>query len=291
MALESNIFNTALVFEGGSMRAAYTCAVVVKLLEEELYFNDVYGVSAGSSNTVNYLSRDAQRAHNSFTTFLANPKVGDWKTMLMHKGMFNAHYIYQEACYEEGLRVDFDTIQENPANVTIVSMDRDTGEDLYFTREGIHTLDDLMVRVRASSTIPVFMPPPRVGKHVCYDGGFARGGGLPLEKVLEDGFEKIVVIRTRPREYTRKPGSPSLEKFLWRRPAMRQAAATRQTKYNEMLKLLAQLEEDGRAWVFYPEELTLSGTERDVELLEQNYQAGYAQITRQLPSLKQFLGI
>ena len=50
------------LFEGGSMRAAYTCAVAAELLEQGVYFDNVYGVSAGSSNTVNYVSRDIDRA-------------------------------------------------------------------------------------------------------------------------------------------------------------------------------------------------------------------------------------
>ena len=41
--LESNVFKTALLFEGGSMRAAYTCAVAAELLEQGIYFdNDAY---------------------------------------------------------------------------------------------------------------------------------------------------------------------------------------------------------------------------------------------------------
>ena len=48
--LESNVFKTALLFEGGSMRGAYTCAVTAYLLEQGVYFDNVYGVSSGSSN-------------------------------------------------------------------------------------------------------------------------------------------------------------------------------------------------------------------------------------------------
>ncbi len=56
--MQNNIFDTALIFEGGGMRASYTAGVVNTLLENELYFDFVAGISAGASHSVNYLSRD-----------------------------------------------------------------------------------------------------------------------------------------------------------------------------------------------------------------------------------------
>ena len=57
--------DVALIFEGGGMRASYTAGAVVTLLENNLNFGDVYGISAGSSHTVNYVSRDTVRTKMS----------------------------------------------------------------------------------------------------------------------------------------------------------------------------------------------------------------------------------
>lgn len=288
--LESNVFKTALFFEGGSLRAAYTSAVAVWLLEQGVYFDKVYGVSAGSSNTVNYLSRDISRTRESFTSFIEDPNVGDVKTMLQHKGMFNARYIYQEAGLPEGvLPFDFETFQENPADCCIVSIDQDTGEDLFFTKKDMPTLQDVMVCVRASSTLPAFMPPPKIHGRVCYDGGFAVGGGLPLKKIEADGYERVFVVRTRKRGYRKTDSSDWAKAFFWQRPMMREAMLTRSQRYNEACDLLDQWEKDGRAKVFYCDDLTLKGTERDVELLTSNYDAGYAQIQRDGADVLRFI--
>ena len=59
--LDINIPDVALVIEGGGMRASYTAGVIVTLLERGLHFGHIYGISAGSSHTVNYVSRDAAR--------------------------------------------------------------------------------------------------------------------------------------------------------------------------------------------------------------------------------------
>ena len=272
------------------MRAAYTCAVAAELLDQGIYFDNVYGVSAGSSNTVNYVSRDIERTVNSFTEFVRMQNIGDWKTFVQHKGFWNAHYIYQEAGLPDGpMPFDIDTFNASPAKATIFSFERDTGRDLYFRKDEMTTTEDLMLRVRASSTVPVFMPPPQVNGKYCYDGGFAVGGGLPLELIRNDGFDRVFVVRTRQRGY-RKTGDNSWAKaFFARRPFMRDAVLTRNTRYNAACDLLDQWEREGRAYVFYCDELTLSGTERDYDELRRNYESGRAQIRREWGKLMEFL--
>ena len=41
--------------------------------------------------------------------------------------------------------------------------------------------------------------------------------------------------------------------------------------------------------MFYCDDLTVAGQERDVELLQANYDAGYAQIQRDFPALMRFI--
>lgn len=289
-SLKSNVLRTALMFEGGSMRAAYTSAVATYLLEQGVYFDSVYGISAGSSNTVNYLSRDIDRTACSFTTFIQEPEVGDWKTFLQHKGLFNAHYIYQEAGRPDGvIPFDFETFAANPARCCVASFDRDTGEDLYFTKADMPTLEAMMVRVRASSTLPIFMPPPRVGDRICYDGGFAWGGGLPLTRLEHDGVDRVVVVRTRKRGYRKHDAYSWAKAFFWRHPKMRDAVLTRSARYNVACEMLDEWERQGKAYVFYCDDLTLSGTERDLESLQRNFDAGYAQIQRDFGKMMAFV--
>ena len=64
---------------------------------------------------------------------------------------------------------------------------------------------------------------------------------------------------------------------------------SRWIRYNESCDLLDQWEREGRAYVFYCDDLTGAGQERDVELLQANYDAGYAQIQRDFPALMRFI--
>lgn len=290
--MESNVFDTALIFEGGGMRAAYTSAVLVALLEEGIFFDNVYGVSAGSSCTVNYISRDIPRARDSFTNIVNYPGFGGMKYFLTHRGWFNAHNIYQRMGLPDGpLPFNMDAFLANPAKATICATDRDTGATRYWTKDDMSTLEDVMACVRTSSTLPIAMPPLRIDGRCYYDGGLGEGNGLLIPKAKADGFERFFIVRTRPKGF-RKPvkPSPTVRRFFWRRPAMQHALDAWGPGYNKMCDEAERLEEEGRAFVVYAENMTAENSTVDLELLNQNYEAGYAQAQRDMPKWKAFLG-
>ena len=207
--LKSNVFDTALIFEGGGMRASYTSAIVAALLHEGIFFDHVYGVSAGASNTVNYVSRDAQRARKSFTEIVTYPQFGGLRYLLTHRGWFYAENIYQKMGLPEGvLPFDMETFQANPAKVTICATERDTGATRYWTKDDMRSLEDVMKCVQTSSTLPIVMPPLTIQGKCYYDGGLGEGNGLLIPKAKADGFERFFIVRTRPKGF-RKPEVPS----------------------------------------------------------------------------------
>lgn len=290
--MESNIFDTALIFEGGGMRASYTAAVVNALLENELYFDNVYGISAGSSHTVNYLSRDQQRTRDSFVESVTFPDFGGVDTLLQHKGYFNAKYIYEEACKPgERLPFRFNDFMDNPAKATIAAMRRDTGETVFWTRDDMTTLESMMVRVRASSTLPFFMTPPQIDGYYYYDGGLGEGGGIILDKAIRDGFDRFLIIRSRPRGYRKKEAKSALAMLYPRRPYLRQAMNTRGQRYNDVCDEIDELEREGRAYVFYSRDITATSATTDHPKLAANYAAGEKQIAEEMPAILDFLGM
>ena len=91
------IDDTALVFEGGGMRNAYTAALVSRLIAEGINFPHISGVSAGSSHLCNFTSRDAIRSHATFVDLVEDPEFGGLKHFRKGHGYFNAEYIYQRS--------------------------------------------------------------------------------------------------------------------------------------------------------------------------------------------------
>ena len=114
--LVSNVTDTALVFEGGGMRNAYTAAVVSELLAEGLFFDHVSGISAGSSHVCNYVSRDAARSYATFVDIVDDPEFGGLAHFRKGEGLFNAEYIYERIARPEGaMPFDIATFVDNPA--------------------------------------------------------------------------------------------------------------------------------------------------------------------------------
>jgi predicted patatin/cPLA2 family phospholipase len=290
--LESNIFDTALIFEGGGMRASYTAGTVVTLLENGLYFNNVYGVSAGSSHTVNYLSRDIPRTKKSFVDLVQDHHYAGLGHFFLHEGWFNSYYCYQKVAKPDGaLPYDIDTFCANPAHACIEGFQADTGKTVYWTEKDMRTTEDLMARVRASSSMPFFMPETIIDGVSYYDGGLGEDAGLMLPKAKQDGFKRFFVVLTRPKGYRKTPPDHQrLMKFYYfRRPAVYEALVNRWHIYNDILDELEQLERDGKAFLVYPENMKVYNMEGDFKLLQQSYEDGYAQAQRELESWKEFL--
>lgn len=294
---ERHVPDTVLMFEGGGMRASYTAGMVSLLMENNITFDYVCGISAGASHTVNYLSKDIQRTRTSFVDLSLNPHFGGLKTFIQGKGLFSAHWIYEEAGLPGGdLPFDFETYCNNPAQCAIQAFDRDTGETVVWHKEDMATLEDLMVRVRASSTLPLVMPPVTIGDHVYYDGGLGYGGGIPLQLALDSGCSRIFAIMTRPKGY-RKPwphigkGAHLVADKYFNHPHVREALLSRNQRYNAELGKLEELAKTGKVYIVYSDNMAVSNSTTDIKRLRASYFDGYAQAQRDFPKWCEWLGI
>lgn len=294
LGLTSNVADVALIFEGGGMRASLTSAVVVELLRAGIYLDYVVGISAGSSNTANYLARDAARARKSFVDFAADPQFGDFRTWMRGQGLFNAEYIYQHTSGpHQALPYDFDTFTRNPAQMRIGAFRVDDGEQVWFTKDDTPELKDLMVRVQASSTMPVLMPPVTIGEHTYVDGALGPSGGIGLDVAKRDGFSRFLFVLTQPREYVKKqerfPGV--YQRYFRKHPAVADALIGRAERYNATRAEIFELERVGKALVFAPKMMPLTNGERSVPKLAAAHSLGLAQAAAELPVWREWLGL
>lgn len=292
--LTSNVTDVALIFEGGGMRVSCTAAVVVALLKARIHIDWVAGISAGSSNTANYLSRDKTRARRAFVEFAADPSFGDLRTFLRGQGMFNSQYIYRESGLPgQALPFDYETFENNPASMNLGVFEADTGRAFYWTRETIKSIDDLMVRVQSSSTLPFFMPLVRIGEHTYVDGALGPTGGIALDAARAAGFTKFLVVLTRPREYVKPPMriSRPMRQYFRKYPAIIDALAARAANYNRTREELLELERQDAATVFFPSGYTVGQGERNVARLARSFDEGAAQVAAELPAWREWLGL
>lgn len=296
--LAVNIPDVALIVEGGGMRASYTAGAMVTLLQRGLNFPKVYGISAGSSHSVNYLSRDIPRTKASFVDLVDDPDFGGVGSLLSGRGYFNAAHLYEGIAEEllgtdEVMALDWETFRANPADLHIEAIDWDTGETVVWTKADMPTPRAMGLRVRASSTMPLFMPPTEIDGRTYMDGGMGTSWGICLEAARRDGFERFFIVRTRPRGYRKKPlgaAAAAAMKLAFRKhPVIAERTIARWQPYNELCDEVERLERAGAAYVFYPEAMEVSNKETDRAKLEASFLRGLAQAQREADAWEEFL--
>ena len=293
ITLKNNVHDCALVFEGGGYRAAYTAGMANVLLEQDIYFDEVVGISAGASHAVDYLSRDQSRIHRSFIDLADKREAGGIWSFLHGHGFFNATYDYQ-GCVDDGyMPFDWDSFIENPAHIRIQAFERDTGRTVPFTRESMQTLERMMMCVRASSSLPGMMRPISINGQVMLDGGLGIGAGIPTHLAEMDGYHKIFFLATRPKGYRKVPEAERVQRLYkqWGRryPYMAEALLTRWSRYNKAIDHLETLENEGLALVVRPDEMAIKSTTLNTEKLRRAYTMGHNQGVRELPQWEKFL--
>lgn len=292
--LRANVSDVALIFEGGAMRAAYTAGVVVKLIEHGIVFPFVAGISAGATNTLNYVSSDAWRARASFIDLASDPNFGNWRTFVQGKGLFHSDYIYRQTSGPDGLLpFDMDAFTRHPAEVALQALRCSDGATVTWHRADMPTLDAILPRVQASSTMPVVMPPVELDGEFYVDGALGMSGGIALDAARAAGYSKFFVVLTQEREFTKKPlPAPWFYRRHFRRwPAVADALLTRWMRYNATREELFALEASGDAYLFIPETMPVGNGERDVAKLTQAHALGLAQAEHEVPAWRDFLGL
>lgn len=288
------VHDVALVIEGGGMRAAYSAGLLNVLLERNVRFDYICGISAGASCAVNYACRDASRMKRCFVDVADDPKVGGARSMLRGRGYFDSDYLYGECVRSGPLPMDWEAFESSGVNLRFQAFERDTGRTVVWGREHMRTLDDVLLAVRASSSLPAIMNPTTVDGRVMYDGGLGTGAGLPTHIAEDDGYERFLVIASRPAGYQKTAPQGARRAAMLRMfrdyPYVRDALLTRAARYNAALEHLARLEAEDRALVVRPESMRLKNTTLDRDQLEVGYALGHSQGLRELPRWLEFLG-
>lgn len=293
LPIESNVHDIALIFEGGGFRGSYTAGIASVLLERGIFFDEVCGISAGASHTVDYLSRDINRTRQAFIDLATVREAGGFRSAMEGHGYFNADYDYG-GCVKDGfLPFDWETFAANPAKARLQAFERDTGRTVSFTRESMDTFEHMMMCARASSTLPGMMKPISINGQVMLDGGIGFEAGLPMHLAEMDGYERFFFVATRPAGY-RKPAPSAAMQRLYRRwgesyPHLGKALLTRHERYNAALDRLEQMERKGRAYVVRPDTMPVKSTTLDTAALYNSFQLGYRQALRDYPQWEEWI--
>ncbi len=274
-----------LVLEGGALRALYTAGVLDVWMDEGVHVDALFGVSAGALFGANLFSGQKGRALRYNKRFLR-----DKRYMSMYSFLTTGDYVGKKFAYYD-ITTKYDPYDEEAfeksggafyAAVTNVK----TGKAEHMQIKNV--LEDMEI-LRATSALPFVSRFVDIGGEKYLDGGVADS--IPLKACMERGYDKVIVILTRPLDYRKKPMKSALIRARYGKyPGFCEALLNRHACYNAQVEEVARLEKEGKVFVIRPEQaLALSRLEKDPEKLQAVYDCGIEDGKKTLAALRAYL--
>ncbi|BDF33698.1 patatin family protein [Lachnospiraceae bacterium] len=278
-----------IVLEGGATRGVFTSGALDYLMEMDVYLSHVIGVSAGACNGVDYVSRQPGRTRDCM---IHKEKEYDYyygfSKFIKEKSLLDMDMVFDKYP-NEIFPFDFDTYFASDMECEIVTTNCVTGQAEYMKED--KDRERLMKLCRASSSMPLVSPIVNIDGIPYLDGGLADS--IPVRRASELGNEKIVLMLTRNPGYRKKMTSKALANVYRRAyrkyPNLVRTTIRRNFEYNKTMRLVEQMEEEGRIFVFRPLIPTVSRLEKNYDTLMEFYQHGYHLMKKEFGNLMEYL--
>ena len=88
------MYDAGLILEGGGMRGTYTVGVLDFFMDKDIYFKNIYGVSAGACHGCSYVSKQRGRAFEIFEKYLNDKRYCSLKSLRTTGDLFGAEMLY-----------------------------------------------------------------------------------------------------------------------------------------------------------------------------------------------------
>ncbi len=273
-----------LVIEGGAFRGLYNQGVMDFFMENNLNFECVIGVSAGAMAGLNYAAGQVGRSARCNLEFRHDPDYIGARALVHAHSPLNVDFAIQPN--DKLDKLDESTFYDPARRFVAVATDCRSGKTVYFEKGKCR---DILSAIKASASMPYVSPMVEVDGKLCLDGGCSCH--IPYRWAIEQGYENIVVIKTRERGYrkkVKKSGMP--QRFYKNYPEFVSKLENMNFDYNKECDEIDQLEKEGRIFVIAPSEhVTVKRVEGNMDKLGDLYWLGYEDAKRQLFSLNKYL--
>lgn len=274
-----------LVLEGGGLRGIFTAGVLDVLLDENIHIDGAIGVSAGALFGVNFPSKQKGRALRYNKKYAKDKRYMGLHSLLTTGNIVNRDFAY----YELPTTLDpFDqkAFKQSGMDFWVTVTNVETGEPEYIK---ITNAFEQMEAFRATSSMPIVSKIVEIEGKKYLDGGISDS--IPVQKFIEMGYDKIIVILTRPLEYRKQPSSMWLFKLFYRKyPKLIERWANRYAEYNQAVEQVIELNEKQQIFVIRPSKtLKIGRLEKDVNKIQAMYDLGVEDAKNALVRLKSYL--
>lgn len=274
-----------LVLEGGAMRGMYTAGVLDTFLENNIEVDGIIGVSAGVLFGVNYLSKQKGRVIRYNKRFINDRRyMGLW-SLLTTGNIINKEFSFYEVPQKLDV-FDNDTFMKSKIDFWAIVTNMETGNAEYIK------LDDLFAQMevlRATSAMPYVSKIVELENGKYLDGGISDS--IPVEKCKELGFDKVIVVLTRPLDYRKRKPKEFLAKTYYRKyPKFAKTLNNRYKMYNETVEKIIDMENKKEIFVIRPTRLVkVKRIEKDPNKLQEMYELGIEDAKNSLEKLNEYI--
>lgn len=255
---------TSLVLEGGGLRGAYTAGALTWLIDNDVHFDNGYGISTGAGYLVNYLLENKKNLFDFSIECVADKRVVFAPAILRCGKIVDYDYLYDHIITKER-HFDMSDIKNAKMNGFIGLYDLELGKTIYVP---VQTSD--LDTLKASTSLPILGKTVTVNGRKMLDGGITEM--IPIKQSIEDGCNRHLIIATKPQGYVRKPAKKPIIKLMKalypKYPQLYKDYNVRHLNYVDQIGIIKDLENKGDALYIYPSKPSkvtrLSGSREDL---------------------------
>lgn len=264
---------TSLVLEGGGMRGAYTAGALSWLIDNNIEFDNAYGISTGAVHLCNFLLKDKKNLFDFSTKYITDKNAIGIKSILRCGHLVDYDYLFNELMVD---RVGFDInkLKDVKTKAKIGVYELTSGKTEY------HDVDSLDIEeLKAACTLPLLGKVAKLNDREMLDGGITDM--IPIEQAIKDGCDKHIIITTKPGDYIRKPSNKIVVEIMKLRygncPNISKDYNIRHHNYYIQISSIKNLVKEGKALYIYPSKTSnvsrLGGSQKELSEL---YELGRA---------------
>lgn len=256
-----NNIKTSLVLEGGGMRGAYTAGALSWLIENNIEFDNAYGISTGAVYLCIFLLKDLNNLFNYSVDYIRDKNVIGIKSIIKCGHVVNYDYLFNHLIKDVS-KFSMDKLHNVRTNAKIGVYELNENKTIYHDVKNV-SFDEL----KAACTLPLLGKTVNIGNRKLLDGGITDM--IPINQSIKDGCNRHLIITTKPKNYVRKPSNKfvvSIMKARYQFSNIGNDYSIRHLNYNKQISAINDLVNKNEALYIPPSKpsnVTRLGGSRD----------------------------
>ena len=274
-----------LVLQGGGLRGVYTAGVLDTFLDNNIKVDGIIGVSAGVLFGADYVSKQRGRTIRYLKQYVNDKRYMGIRSYIRTGNLVNSDFAYHEVPNKLDI-FDEEEFEKSKIDFYATVTNVKTGKAEYIKLKNILEQTELL---RATSALPIISKIVNFENEEYLDGGIADN--IPIDKCIDLGYEKIIVILTRPINYRKVKSNNLIIRLKYKKyPNLVKAINNRYLDYNKSIEKVINLKNNQQIFVISPSQtLKMKRMEKNIQKLNEMYELGVKDCNDNLSNLLNYI--